>query len=166
MFTLMLAVGLTNDSPPGYFDAFMIFGTAILGIFLRIRIRYRVFIDRAGIHIYFNDGHELLLPRENYASCNVKITPSYRAASTIILSREKALPADLWYITCTDESIKCNDAVKYELESSLSRLMRGKISEADLLEQPVIMLDFNYTYKSMEKFYRSFQEIWGRDTTP
>jgi hypothetical protein len=44
--------------------------------------------------------------------------------------------------------------------------MRGKISEADLLEQPVIMLDFNYAGKSMQKFYRRFQEIWGRDTVP
>jgi hypothetical protein len=166
MFVIMLAVGLTNDVSPGYFDAFVIFGTAILGIFLRIRIRYRVFIDSAGIHIHFNDGHELLLPRDHFASCILKLSPHYRASSTIILSREHGLPADLWYVTCTDEFMKDSDVVKYGLEYSLERLARGKISEADLLEQPVIMLRFGDAGKTMQKFYRRFQEMWGRDTIP
>jgi hypothetical protein len=160
----MLAGALTNDVSPGYF-VFLMLVLAMLGIFLRIRIRYRVFIDRAGIHIYFkHDGHELLLPRDHFLFCDVVIFP--RTSSVIILSKEQALPSNLWYVTCTDELVKDSDFVKYGLEYSLDRLVRGKISEADLLEQPVVMLKFNYARKSMQKFYRRFQEIWGPDTTP
>jgi hypothetical protein len=167
MFGIMQALSLYYSGELDGFVVFVMLVSAILGIFLRIRVRCRVFIDSAGIHIHFkHDGHELLLPRDHFASCILKLSPHYRASSTIILSREHGLPADLWYVTCTDEFMKDSDVVKYGLEYSLERLARGKISEADLLEQPVIMLQFGDAGKTMQKFYRRFQEIWGRDTTP
>jgi hypothetical protein len=163
---VMVALGFAYGSTPGYFEAIVILVSAILGISLRISIRHRVFIDHAGIHIYSkHGGHELLLPRENYVFYRAKIAPQeYRGSSLIILSRAKALPIDLWYVACTEEMPTTSDVRKYELDLALYRLNRGQISEADLLEQPVIMLEFSRKGRSMEKFYRRFQEIWGRDT--
>jgi hypothetical protein len=167
-FVVMVALGFAYGSTPGYFEAIVILVSAILGISLRISIRHRVFIDHAGIHIYSkHGGHELLLPRENYVFYRAKIAPQeYRGSSLIILSRAKALPIDLWYVACTEEMPTTSDVRKYELDLALYRLNRGQISEADLLEQPVIMLEFSRKGRSMEKFYRRFQEIWGRDTVP
>jgi hypothetical protein len=164
---VMVALGFAYGSTPGYFEAIVILVSAMLGISLQIRIRHRVFIDHAGIHIYAkHGGHELLLPRENYVFYRAKIVPQeYRyGESVIIMSRAPALPIDLWKIACTEELPKTNEIRKYGLDLALYRLNRGQISEADLLEQPVIMLEFSRKGKSMEKFYRRFQEIWGRDT--
>lgn len=135
------------------------FGSAALGLLLRIRIRYCVYLDKHGIHVRMkHGGREILLPRSSFLHTDVAIAP--RGSSVIILSKEAFLPAELAYISVHKAFPADKDVVKYGLEYSLNRLVRGEMLEQDFLQQPVIMLQFNYARKSMYKFYQRFLEVW------
>ena len=142
------------------FMVLVILGTVILSVFLRVRIRYRVYLDKYGIHIRLKRGnHEILLPRNNFLYTKVVISP--RGSSVIILSKEAWLPAELAYVSVHGMFPTDRDVVKYGLEYALNRLVRGESSEQDLMRQNVIMLQFNYARKSMHIFYQHFLEVWG-----
>lgn len=163
MMGIMLAINSdVQDIVFRYTVVITIFGSAALGVLLRIRIRYCVYLDKHGIHVRIKHGaHEILLPRSNFLYTDVAIAP--RGSSVIILSKEAFLPAELAYISVRKAFPTDKDVVKYGLEYSLNRLVRGEISEQDFLQQPVIMLQFNYARKSMYKFYQRFLEVWNSD---
>ena len=163
MWGVLVASSLLTGVQDPVFHCFMvlvILGTVILSVFLRVRIRYRVYLDKYGIHIRLKRGnHEILLPRSNFLYTKVVISP--RGSSVIILSKEAWLPAELAYVSVQGRFPTDKDVVKYGLEYALNRLVRGESSEQDLMRQNVIMLQFNYARNSMYKFNQHFLEVWG-----
>ena len=161
MMGIMLAINSdVQDIAFCYFMIVLILASAALSVFLRIRIRYYVYLDKYGIHIQFkHSDREILLLRSSYLYTDVAIAP--RGSSVIILSKQEFLPAELAYISILKKFPADKDIVKYGLEYSLSRMIRGEITEQDLVLQPVIILQFNYARKSMRKFYQHFLAVWN-----
>lgn len=146
------------------FDAIIVLGSIILGIVLRLVIKFHVFIDVEGIHIVLRQSKKVLtLPREVFQSSDVIISP--RGSSFIILTRNNSLPPELRYAIASN-SLPSDEVVReFGLEYNIAKYMRGKISEEEFFSQNVYILQFNYARSNMEKFYRHFCEVWNWENT-
>lgn len=128
----------------------------VAGVICLIYFDNQVFIDRAGIHSTWRNGEQLLILRETLPNCRM-ITEGNLLI--IYVFREEA-PAEYPALFLENGLPEREYYLKFELGYMLHQIKRGKMTQEDLLSQPIIMLQFFLMESSIQRFYRKFLTIW------
>ena len=163
VFGGMLAIGLLYKTIGYAGDMYLSslsIGTLALGIILRIRVRFRVYIEQDGIHVVSKSNkYNFLLPWKEYNCCKIFKARSGREPSCVLLAKE--IPPDLLYCVVSEEYPQDQEIRKYDLEYNLKRLEKGELSVSDFEELNVHIFEF---YAPI--YYQRFERLWRNAQSP
>lgn len=120
-----------------------------------------VYLNGAGIHIQWRNGwrngETLLIPRESLPLCRLYLGIN-REQSTVYVFRKEA--AEQCGELLFREKPTEREYQKYELSLLLQRVRQGKMTQEELLRQPLFLLSFDGNGDSMRKKYWKFRRFW------